>query len=293
MVDTTSANGKGGSDAADAAAKDQTVIALGVGKLDLNSSSVPELQMARVVTRRAQAIVYYGYGSDQDDSDEDETDGAMETSEEYHDNGTRRFSKTFQRCKDPIGRSYERLVEEKHFDPDGVVRVDVHFALGQPYLYRKHFWPNQRLRSESVFWVLDEVTMECQKTGYWRTYYEHGGVQSELQYRDGVRIGFCKRYGPNGAITWVKDYTKEYLQRIESFNERKGRVDFSLADACAVLGLNQLPPSMREVNSQYRVKCAPVHPDRTPDPDATEEFIRISRARDVLKDYFDKQVGEK
>lgn len=271
-----------------ASADDQTVITVGVEKLDLYASSVPELQLAKVVTRRAQAMVYAGYSSDQDNSDEDEGDGALQTVVKRHSNGAPMHSRTFQVLVDARGRSFERMVEEKHFDPDGVVRVDVHFALGQPYLYRKHYWANQRLRSESVFWVSDETKMTCVKTGHWRTYYEQGGVQSELQYRDGVRIGFCKRYAPDGAITWVKDYSKEYQQRIENFNKAKGQVDFSLADACSVLGLDSFPESMREVNSNYRAKCAPVHPDKTPDPEATEEFIRISRARDVLKDHFER-----
>lgn len=267
---------------------DQKVISVGVEKLDLSKSSVTELQLARVVTRRAQAVVFQGYNSDDDDSESDEEDGRLETVYEHHENGQIRYSRTFQRCRDASGRAYERLVEEKHMDPSGVVRVDNHFALGQPYLYRKHYWENQRLKSESVFWVEDEVTMSCRKTGHWRTYYDTGAVKSEIQYREGVRFGFCKRYAPDGAIAWVKDYTREYQQRIEAFNERKGSVDFNLAEACSVLGLDAVPASMKEVNSQYRTVCAPVHPDKTPDPTATEKFIRISRARDVLKDHFER-----
>lgn len=271
------------------AAADQTVITVGVEKLDLHSSTVSDLQLARVVTRRAQALTYLGYNSDDDDSDEDESDGRLQHVFDYHDNGQLRHSKTFWPTKDANGNKYDRLVEEKHYDPDGVVRVDNHYAIGQPYLYRKHYWPTQQLKSESVFWVEDEVTMTCKKTGHWRTYFDTGQVKSEIQYRDGVRFGFCKRYNRNGAIEWVKDYTREYQQKIENFNEKKGQVDFSLGEAVKVLGLGSVPASMREVNSHYRAKCAPVHPDKTPDPDATEQFIRISRARDVLKDYFEKK----
>lgn len=131
-------------------------------------------------------------------------------------------------------------------------------------------------------------SMTMHKVGWWRQYYENGNVKSEMQYKDGVRIGFCKRYAPDGAVAWVKDYTKEYMQRVNEFNEKKGKVAFTILESCSILGLDGLPPSMKEVNSQYRVRCAPVHPDKSPDPDATEEFLKLSRARDTLKAYFEK-----
>lgn len=271
---------------------DQQLVETKLDKLNLDKTPFEELQLARVYTRKQQQITFFDYTSDQDDSDDDEEDGKLETIKEYHDNGQQRHFRTFQKNYDAHGMPYERLVEEKHFDIGGVCRVDVHFAIGQPYLYRKHFWPNQRLKSESVFWVDDDVTMKCRKWGHWRTYYDTGNVQTEMQYRDGIRYGFCKRYGPDGTVEWVKDYTKQYMERIAEFNEKKGKVAFSIMDACEVLGFKNLPPSMKEVNSQYRTKCAPVHPDKAPHPDATEEFIRISRARDVLKEHFEKQDAE-
>lgn len=264
------------------------VIEASLNKLDLDSTPLEELQLARVVTRKQQQIFFSEYSSDQDDSDSDEEDGRLITQKEYHDNGQQRYFRTYHNMIDAQGMPYQRMIEEKHFDTDGVCRVDVHFAIGQPYLYRKHFWPNQRLKSESVFWVEDDITMFCKKWGHWRTYYDTGNVQTEMQYRDGVRYGFCKRYGHDGTIEWVKDYTKQYLERIEDFNEKKGKVAFTIMDACKILGFDVIPKTMKEVNSQYRTKCAPVHPDKTPDPDATEVFIKISRARDVLKDYFEK-----
>lgn len=269
--------------------KDQAVISVGLEKLHLDTSSTNDLQLARVITRKAQSLVFAGYSSDQDDSEEDEEDGKLQTITERHENGNMKYLRTYLPSKDASGKTYERLVEEKHFDPDGIVRIDNHFALGQPYLYRKHYHATQQLKSESVFWVEDEVTMSCKKTGHWRTYYENGSIKSEIQYRDGIRFGFCKRYSATGSIEWVKDYTRDYQQRIDKFNQRKGCIDFSLAEACKVLDFVAMPASMKEVNSQYRAKCAPVHPDKTPDPDATEVFIRISRARDVLKDYFEKK----
>lgn len=258
-------------------------------KLDLQASGFEELQLARVITRKQQAIIFKGYSSDQDESDSDEEEGRLITAREYHDNGLPRYFKTYQNLTDRSGTTYERIIEEKHYDTDGVCRVDVHFAIGQPYLYRKHYFPNQRMKSESVFWVEDEVTMACKKWGHWRTYYDTGNVMTEMQYKDGVRYGFCKRYGPDGTIEWVKDYTKQYMERVDRFNEKKGRVAFTTLEACKILGLDAIPPGMKEVNSQYRSQCAPVHPDKTPDPDATEVFIKISRARDVLKDFFEKK----
>eukprot|EP00168_Porphyra_purpurea_P016455 TRINITY_DN532_c0_g1_i11.p1 TRINITY_DN532_c0_g1~~TRINITY_DN532_c0_g1_i11.p1 ORF type:complete len:393 (+),score=79.69 TRINITY_DN532_c0_g1_i11:412-1590(+) len=177
------------------------------------------------------------------------------------------------------------------FDVDGVCRVDVHFALGQSYLYRKHYFANQRLKSESVFWVEDEVTMACVKNGWWRQYYESGNVASEMQYdQHGIRIGFCKRYASDGVIEWVKDYTKDYQERLAAFNRRKGELSLSVMEAAKELGFAELPTTVKEVNSVYRTKCAPVHPDKTPDPDATEVFISLSRARDVLVAYFERRT---
>lgn len=257
-------------------------------RLDLNTTPTEELQLARVYSRKRQELSFYHYHSDNDDSDADSDDGKLYTERLFHENDQPRQFRTYQLRHDEEGQSYQRIVEEKHYDTDGVCRVDVHFALGQPYLYRKHYWPNQRLKSESVFWVDDESTMKCHKTGHWRQYYDTGNVKSEMEYKDGVRIGFCKRYAPDGVIDWVKDYTKAYMQRIEDFNSRKGSLSLSLRDACNVLELDGIPHSMKEVNSQYRTKCAPFHPDKTPDPDATEKFIRLSRARDVLQEHFDK-----
>lgn len=267
-----------------------------IGRLDLQTSSLQDLQLARVVTRNATAIVFKGYTSDQDDSDEDEDDGRLITEREYHDNGNKRHFRTYRRVgADSYGRGgWERLVEEKHYDVDGVCRVDVHFALGQPYLYRKHFFENQRLKSEQVFWVEEERTMKCKKIGWWRQYYDNGNVRSEIQYNDkGIRIGFAKRYGPDGTIEWVKDYTKEYEDRARDFNERKGKLSFSEKDAAIMLGFDDIPATLAEVNSRYRMLCAPLHPDKQPDPEATEIFIRLSRARDVLKDFFEGKNDDK
>ena len=260
-----------------------------IEKLDLDTSPLEDLQLARVVTRKPQQLVFKGYSSDNDQSDSDEEDGRLMTKRKFHANGNPMLFRTFQIRYDRNGAAYERLVEEKHYDVDGVCRVDVHFAIGQPYLYRKHYYQNQRLKSENVFWVDDEVKMTCKKYGWWRQYYENGNVKSEIQYKDGVRFGFAKRYEEDGTTTWVKDYTRDYLERIEKFNEKKGQVRFDLSGACDILGLDGLPDSMKEVNKRYRVKCAPVHPDKTPDPDATEQFIKISRARDVLKTYFEEK----
>lgn len=261
-----------------------------LGRLDLQTSSLQDLQLARVVTRKATAIVFQGYTSDQDDSDDDEEDGRLITIREYHDNGNPRMFKTYRQMdSDSFGKGgWERVVEEKHFDVDGVCRVDVHFALGQPYLYRKHFFENQRLKSEQVFWVEDERSMTCKKIGWWRQYYDSGNVMSEIQYNDkGIRIGFAKRYGRDGTIEWVKDYTKDYEDRAREFNDRKGKLDFTEKDAAITLGFDGMPKTMVEVNSRYRMLCAPLHPDKKPDPEATEMFIRLSRARDVLKDFYE------
>lgn len=243
--------------------------------------------MARVYTRKRQQISFTDYNSDNDNSDTDSDDGQLHTERHYHENGRSRHFRTYQLCFNASGLPYQRIIEEKHFDIDGVCRLDVHFGLGQPYLSRKHYWPNQRLKSEAAFWVGDESTMACHKTGHWRCYYESGNIQTEMQYRDGIRTGFCKRYADDGTVEWVKDYTKAYMQRIEDFHHRKGSISFSIRDACDVLGFGDVPSSMKEVNSQYRGKCAPFHPDKTPDPEATDKFIALSRARDVLQEYFE------
>lgn len=274
----------GSSDEKDAATQ---LVEARLDRLDLTTTPTEELQLARVYTRKRQELTFVNYNSDEDDSDADSDDGHLNTERHFHDNGQPRHFRTYQTRYNTSGFPYQRIIEEKHYDIGGVCRVDVHFALGQPYLYRKHYWPNQRLKSESVFWVDDEATMKCHKTGHWRTYYDTGNVTSEMEYRDGVRTGFCKRYGHDGTIEWVKDYTKVYMQRVEDFNHRKGSLALSVREACDLLGFENVPASMKEVNSQYRSKCAPVHPDKSPDPDATDKFIHLSRARDVIQEYFE------
>lgn len=138
----------------------QDLVEAKLEKLQLDTASLEELQLARVVTRRPQTMVLAGYTSDNDASDEDEEDGKLFTLREYHDNGMPRHFKTYQNCTSASGKTFERIVEDKHFDTDGVCRLDVHFAIGSPYLSRKHYYPNQRLKSESLFWVDDEVRMK-------------------------------------------------------------------------------------------------------------------------------------
>lgn len=267
---------------------DNTIVEAKLVNLQLDTATVEELQLARVVTRKAQPLCLVNYSSDNDNSDDDEEDGRLHTDRDTHANGTPKHYRTYQKCVSPTGKPYQRIVEDKHFDTNGVCRLDVHFAIASPYLSRKHYYPNQTLKSESLFWVDDESTTEMHKVGHWRTYYEGGNIKSEMQYKDGVRYGFCKRYAEDGAIEWVKDYTKDYITRLDEFNRKKGKVVLTLVDACNLLGLDQLPATMKEVNSQYRQKCAPVHPDKTPDPDATEEFLNLSRARDAIKVHFEK-----
>jgi len=208
----------------------------------------------------------------------------------YHDNGNQKFKRTYQRL--PATGSLpeaQRLVEEKHFDVDGVCRLDVHFGLGQPYLSRKHFYWNQRLKSEQLFFVEDERTMKARKAGHWREYYETGSIKCELQYdANGMRCGFCKRYAADGALEWVKDYTKDYMERIDDINSKRGQLKFSIKEAAKLLGCTDgsIPKDASEVDRLYRKACKPLHPDKCADPDANERFIEVSRAREVLLKHF-------
>jgi antitoxin component YwqK of YwqJK toxin-antitoxin module len=258
------------------------------GALDLHKSSCAELQIARIYTRKQTTIcLASGYNSDDDNSDDDEQDGQLITERQYHDNGNQKHFRTYQQLP-AVGGSppVQRVVEEKHFDVGGVCRLDVHFGLGQPYLSRKHFYENQRLKSEQLFFVEDERTMASRKAGHWREYYPGGNVKSEVVYDgNGMRCGFCKRYGEDGTVLWVKDYTKEYQARVDDFNTRKGLVDLSNIDEAAqLLGFKEgkMPQDCGEVDRMYRKRCLPLHPDKTPDPDAAERFIEVSRAREVL-----------
>jgi len=204
----------------------------------------------------------------------------------FHDNGNAKYFRTFQRLKATATKpACERVVEEKHFDVGGVCRMDVHFAIGQPYLSRKHFYENQRLKSEKLFFVEDERTMHARKAGHWREYYEGGNTKSEVVYDvNGLRCGFCKRYAEDGAQEWVKDYTKDYCDRIMEFNSKRGKLALDVVEAAKLLGLEagKLPQDKAEVDRLYRRMCAPLHPDKTPDPEAHEKFMEVSRAREVL-----------
>lgn len=268
-----------------------TVASVSQGALDLQKSSREELQIARIYTRhQTQICLKDGYNSAEDDSDADEAEGRLITERTYHDNGQPKHFKTYQvlPAKGPLPAA-DRLVEEKHFDVGGVCRVDYHFGLGQPYLSRKHFYENQRMKSEQLFFVEDERTMQCRKVGYWREYYEGGNVMTEKQYdANGMRCGFCKRYANDGTLEWVKDYTKDYLERLTDFNAKRGKLAFSIEEAAKLLGFapGQLPSDPGEVDRVYRKRCMPLHPDKCPDPDANERFIEVSRAREVLLKHF-------
>lgn len=263
-------------------------------QLDLHRSTYEDLTLAKVYTRKkAELCLAFGYKSEDDDTDEDEEDGRMYTERQWHDHGALKYMRTYQVLNWPgrPGATFERLVEEKHYSPDGVCMLDHHFALGQPYLSRKKYYWNQRLQSEQLFFVECERTMKSRKSGHWREYYESGQIKAEVQYdENGVRRGFCKRYGEDGSILWVKDYTKQHMMRIEEFNEKHGKVAFSLTEAAKLLGFadGKLPPTVDDVNRAYRKNCAPLHPDKAPDPDSTEKFIQISRAREVLVKHFDE-----
>lgn len=266
--------------------------------LDLHRSSFEELQIARIYTRhQTQVSLQQGYNSGDEQSDDDEPEGRLYTERQYHDNGAQKYFRTYQilPAKGDLP-ACERLIEEKHFDVGGVCRVDIHFGLGQPYLSRKHFYENQRLKSEKLFFVEDERTMASRKAGHWREYYEGGNTMSEIVYdANGVRTGFCKRYAQDGTVEWVKDYTKDYLQRIANFNDKRGRLDLKLEEAAKLLGCYgdsgvQMPKTKQDLDRIYRRVCAPLHPDKCKDVDAHERFLEVSRAREVLLAHIDSEA---
>eukprot|EP00929_Paragymnodinium_shiwhaense_P109736 TRINITY_DN7623_c0_g2_i1.p1 TRINITY_DN7623_c0_g2~~TRINITY_DN7623_c0_g2_i1.p1 ORF type:complete len:339 (+),score=73.15 TRINITY_DN7623_c0_g2_i1:65-1018(+) len=273
------------------ASKAQQLANLRAQPIDLHRSAYEELQVARIYTRnRTEMTLANGYNSEDDDSDEDEIDGKLFTEKHFHDNGQPKFKRTYLRMP-ARGQlpANERVVEEKHYSPEGVCMLDVHFGLGQPYLSRKHFHHNQRMKSEKLFFVEDERTMKCRKAGWWRTYYEGGNVESEMQYdHNGVRVGFCKRYAEDGTILWCKDYTKDYIERAQEVNSKSGSLEFSVEEAAKLLGFPQgrLPKSAHEVNREYRRQCALLHPDKSDDPHAADRFVEASRARDLLLSLF-------
>lgn len=272
--------------------------------VDLHKSTYEELRLAKVYTRERQEIcLAHGYNSDDDHSDCDEAEGFLHTERQYHDNGQLKYIKTYQSVPPSTDRekgylpAYERVVEEKHYDPDGVCMLDVHFGLGQPYLSRKHYHNNQRLKSEKLFFVEDERAMTCRKAGHWRTYYENGSIQSEVQYDgNGVRCSFCKRYAPDGQIEWCKDYTKDYINRVENANQGSGNTahaQFGINEAARTLGFpeGRLPRSAHEVNREYRRQCTLLHPDKSDAPDASFRFEEATRARDLLLRMFESGSG--
>jgi len=103
-----------------------------------------------------------------------------------------------------------------------------------------------------------------------------------------MRCGFCKRYATDGALEWVKDYTKDYMERIDDINSRRGQLKFSITEAAKLLGCTDglIPKDASEVDRLYRKACKPLHPDKCADPDANERFIEVSRAREVLLKHF-------
>lgn len=274
-----------------------TLAVPGPGAIDLHKSTYAELRLANVYTRARQEICLAGgYNSEDDHSDGDEAEGQLYTERQHHDNGQLKYIRTHQNipAKSHPVHGYlpaaERVVEEKHYGPDGVCMLDVHFGLGQPYLSRKHYHPNQRLKSEKLFYVEDDRTMKCRKAGHWRTYYEHGSVESEVQYDgNGVRCSFCKRYNHDGTIAWCKDYTKDYQERISGVNSKTGHVAFGAAEASRILGFpeGRLPKSCHEVNREYRRQCTLLHPDKSDAPDAAMHFEEATRARDLLLRMFE------
>eukprot|EP00186_Timspurckia_oligopyrenoides_P001733 CAMPEP_0182443516 /NCGR_PEP_ID=MMETSP1172-20130603/2236_1 /TAXON_ID=708627 /ORGANISM="Timspurckia oligopyrenoides, Strain CCMP3278" /LENGTH=248 /DNA_ID=CAMNT_0024638829 /DNA_START=159 /DNA_END=905 /DNA_ORIENTATION=- len=234
-----------------------------------------------------------GYNSNDEVSDPDEEDGQVYTHREYHDSGATKLYRTYQIMPRPDGKgTFERMIEEKHFNPDGVCMVDIHFSVGQSFLSRKHYHPSQSLKSEKLFFVDDEVTMQCRKVGHWRDYYDGGGIKKEMVYDNhGVRTGFCKRYHPDGSIAWIKDYTKEYEENLRNFKNRMGKLELSAMDAARVLGFETFPTCVHEVNRQYRILSLPLHPDKqgaNVSDESTEKFIALSRARDLLRENFEK-----
>jgi len=121
--------------------------------LDLHGSGLEELQLACVYCRQQSAISSaHGYISDDDGSGCDEEEGFLTTERLYHDNGNPKYKRTYQRlsAKGLLPQA-QRLVEEKHFDVGGMCQEHVRFGLGQPYLSRKRFYQNQRLKSEQLF----------------------------------------------------------------------------------------------------------------------------------------------
>eukprot|EP00928_Gymnodinium_smaydae_P075853 TRINITY_DN58877_c0_g1_i1.p1 TRINITY_DN58877_c0_g1~~TRINITY_DN58877_c0_g1_i1.p1 ORF type:complete len:327 (-),score=72.54 TRINITY_DN58877_c0_g1_i1:50-940(-) len=272
--------------------------------IDLHKSTYEELRLCNVYTRQRQEIcLAHGYNSEDDNSDGDEEEGYLHTARAYHDNGQLKYVKTYQNIPpktDPEKgylAAYERVVEEKHYSPEGVCMLDVHFGLGQPYLSRKHYHHNQRLKSEKLFFVEDERMMTCRKAGHWRTYYENGSIQSEVQYDgNGMRCSFCKRYTPDGSIEWCKDYTKDYIERVDNVNSGTGNVghaQFGIAEASRTLGFpeGRLPKSAHEVNREYRRQCTLLHPDKSDAPDAAWRFEEATRARDLLLRMFESGGG--
>jgi len=131
--------------------------------------------------------------------------------------------------------------------------------------------------------------MKCRKAGHGRDYYDTSSVERELIYdNNGVRVGFCKKHAPDGALIWVKDYTKERQDRLQEFNEKAGALDYSMGEASKLIGFVDMPPCKHKVNSRYRLRVAPLHPDKQPDPEATELFLQLSRAREIVLEWFEK-----
>ena len=69
-----------------------------------------------------------------------------------------------------------------------------------------------------------------EKSGKFVSYYINGGLQSDLEYLNGVLVGTCSWYYPSGNLIRIKDYLSETVYQIEYHENGAKKSEGTLED---------------------------------------------------------------
>ncbi len=105
---------------------------------------------------------------------------------------------------------------EKRIDyyDNGKIKIVGTYKDGKAHGLRTHYSEEGNITENYIFWngkmiAKGDIDKKGQRQGYWKEFYEDGGIKAEGKYMDNKRIGEWKYYHENGNI-----------EQIGSFNEQ-------------------------------------------------------------------------
>lgn len=141
----------------------------------------------------------------------------------YYKSGKKNGLKTTWLDKETVKENFMQDVKEgysRYYYPDGKIKQEIPFVKGLEQGFGKEYTSNGIIITLTEYkrgFIVDRLRINRKdgngkRQGRWYTFYEQGGLKSEVTYKDDKKNGYFKEYAENGDLLKISKYMDDLVQ---------------------------------------------------------------------------------